>query len=161
MHLQFKKLFVQQFNDPTMIFKHTEITVPSIAIKATSFLCQKGTDRQCPFSQTWLLCLTAAISINYRPLNPQPLTPIFRSLQLYVWLHVCKDFSRSHIILSLFLLPSSGQFSLAKPTPLFLHRLCQISSSCSLCSCLCVSAGCHYAADHITSMWNQTQGDEL
>lgn len=68
---------------------------------------------------------------------------------------------RSHIILDLFLLPSSGQFSLAKPTPLFPHRLCQISSSCSLCSCLCVSAGCHYAADHITSMWNQTQGDEL
>lgn len=83
---------------------------------------------------------------------------------LYVCLFGCTSAQisvRSHIILGLFLLPSFGQFSLAKPTPLFPHRLCKISSSCSLCSCLCVSAGCHYAADHITSMWNQTQGDEL
>lgn len=89
MHLQFKKLFVQQFNDPTMIFKHTEITVPSITIKATSFLCQKGTARQCPISQTWLLCLNQLQTLESSTSHSH-----FHSLCLSVWLHVCTDFSK-------------------------------------------------------------------
>lgn len=94
MLLQFKKLFIQQYNDPTMLFKQTEIIVPSIAIKSTTFffLCQKGTDRQCPIFQTWLLSLTSVIFINLQTLESSTFHSHFHSLCLSVCL--AADFSK-------------------------------------------------------------------
>jgi len=85
-HFTVQETFIQQYNDPTMLFKQTEIIVPSIAIKSTTFLCHKGTDRQCPIFQTWLLSLTAVIFINLQTLESSTLHSYFHSC-LSVWLH--------------------------------------------------------------------------
>ncbi len=157
LNLQFKKRFIQQFNDSTMFFKHAEITVPSIAIKSTSFFMSERRrqtmshlSRQgCFVSQLLSLSITDPWILN--------LSLTFSRLCLSVWLHVCTDFSKvTHysrpLSLALIWSVQSGKThsSISSQAVSDLFQLC-----------LCVSAGCHYAADHITSMWNQTQGEEL
>ncbi len=134
LNLQFKKRFIQQFNNSTMFFKHAEITVPSIAIKSTSFFMSERR-RQTMSHLSRQGCLSHSCYLyQLQTLESSTSHSHFR---VYVCLFGCTSAQisvRSHIILGLFLLPSFGQFSLAKPTPLFPHRLCQISSSCA---CVC------------------------
>lgn len=93
MHLQFKKLFIQQFSDPMMSFKHAEITVPSKAIKST-ILCLKGTDRQCSIFPDMAALSHSCYLYQLQTLESSTSHSHFHSLCLSVWLHVCTDFSK-------------------------------------------------------------------
>lgn len=96
MHLQFKKLFIhQQFNDPTMFFKHAEITVPSIAIKSTSFFyVRKAQTDKCPIFPDMAALSHSCYLYQLQTLESSTSHSHFCSLCLSVWLHICTDFSK-------------------------------------------------------------------